>query len=373
MSKITLTPNAAGTGTFTLASPNSNTNRTLTLPDSAGELLTSGSTLSSANLTGALPAIDGSSLTGLTAGASVQDVNTLWLEVAQTSNRVTNMIDGVVDSYGASTGVDTLLSTSLSFAGSGNITRTSGSLLTPTSMTSNTAPTPYVASLSNSATTAYELFDGTTSYEETPTGGWAKIDLGTSAEVSSYSMTAGVNTTTYSWKSWTFQGSNNDSTWTTLDTQTNYVWTVAIGVPVVFSCTAGTYRYLRWSPTANGGVAAYSQELAAYETPPAVLSYTVISNASTADAVPTSAVVGVQATGTNTLNTDLIVYASRDDGTTWTAGTLAQVYTVAGGVIYYESAEIDISGQPSGTTMRYKVYADSDFVTEINATLFKWG
>ena len=72
MSKITLTPNASGTGTFTLASPNSNTNRTLTLPDSAGELLTatgdgSGLTsLTSANLTGALPAIDGSSLTSLT-------------------------------------------------------------------------------------------------------------------------------------------------------------------------------------------------------------------------------------------------------------------------------------------------------------------
>ena len=39
MSKITLTPNASGTGTFTIASPNSNTNRTLTLPDAAGELL----------------------------------------------------------------------------------------------------------------------------------------------------------------------------------------------------------------------------------------------------------------------------------------------------------------------------------------------
>tara|TARA_R110000772_G_scaffold185326_1_gene296500 strand:- start:474 stop:1706 length:1233 start_codon:yes stop_codon:yes gene_type:complete len=51
MSKISLTPNAAGTGTFSIASPNSNTNRTLTLPDSAGELLTT---------TG-----DGSGLTGI--------------------------------------------------------------------------------------------------------------------------------------------------------------------------------------------------------------------------------------------------------------------------------------------------------------------
>lgn len=42
MSKIALTPNAAGTGIFTIASPNSNTDRTLSLPDETGTVLTSG-------------------------------------------------------------------------------------------------------------------------------------------------------------------------------------------------------------------------------------------------------------------------------------------------------------------------------------------
>ena len=68
MSKIALTPNASGTGTFTLASPNSNTNRTITLPDVAGELLTSDSSLASGKLTGALPAISGAALTGIVTG-----------------------------------------------------------------------------------------------------------------------------------------------------------------------------------------------------------------------------------------------------------------------------------------------------------------
>ena len=36
MSKITLTPNDSGTGTFTIQSPDGNTDRTLTLPDAAG-------------------------------------------------------------------------------------------------------------------------------------------------------------------------------------------------------------------------------------------------------------------------------------------------------------------------------------------------
>ena len=46
MSKINLTPNASGTGVFTIASPNSNTDRTLNLPDEAGTFLTTSSDLS---------------------------------------------------------------------------------------------------------------------------------------------------------------------------------------------------------------------------------------------------------------------------------------------------------------------------------------
>jgi hypothetical protein len=41
MSKVALSGNASGTGTFTIASPNSNTDRTLTLPDATGTLTTS--------------------------------------------------------------------------------------------------------------------------------------------------------------------------------------------------------------------------------------------------------------------------------------------------------------------------------------------
>jgi len=74
MSKIALSPNASGTGTFTLSAPNSNTSRTFELPDADGNLITNTSALdaskltgnvSSALLTGALPAISGAALTGL--------------------------------------------------------------------------------------------------------------------------------------------------------------------------------------------------------------------------------------------------------------------------------------------------------------------
>jgi len=54
MSKVAIKGNASGTGTFTLEAPNSNTDRTLVLPDEAGTVLTSASTINGlGSLTGA--------------------------------------------------------------------------------------------------------------------------------------------------------------------------------------------------------------------------------------------------------------------------------------------------------------------------------
>jgi hypothetical protein len=60
MTKIAIVPNAAGTGTFTIEAPNSNSNRTLVLPDAAGELLTDVSDIetqvkAATNATGSAP------------------------------------------------------------------------------------------------------------------------------------------------------------------------------------------------------------------------------------------------------------------------------------------------------------------------------
>jgi len=44
MSKIAIEGNASGTGTLTIAAPNTNTNRTLTIPDATGTIVASGTT-----------------------------------------------------------------------------------------------------------------------------------------------------------------------------------------------------------------------------------------------------------------------------------------------------------------------------------------
>jgi hypothetical protein len=64
MSKISLAPDASGTGIFTIASPNSNTNRTLTLPDDTGTIVTN-----SGNQAGSFTTLAASSTATFAAGA----------------------------------------------------------------------------------------------------------------------------------------------------------------------------------------------------------------------------------------------------------------------------------------------------------------
>jgi hypothetical protein len=74
MSKVSLAGNASGTGIFTIASPNSNTDRTLTLPDQTGTLLTnvSQSIPKSALPTGSVLQV----VTGTTSTSVVNSTNT---------------------------------------------------------------------------------------------------------------------------------------------------------------------------------------------------------------------------------------------------------------------------------------------------------
>jgi hypothetical protein len=84
---------------------------------------------------------------------------------------------------------------------------------------------------------------------------------------------------------------------------------------------------------------------------------TLISNSATASAQPDTADIVATYTngaGTATLNTDLKYHVSRDNGTTYTEATMVSQGT-SGGHLLVSARNIDISGQPAGTTMRYKV------------------
>jgi len=84
---------------------------------------------------------------------------------------------------------------------------------------------------------------------------------------------------------------------------------------------------------------------------------TLVSNAVTAESAPTTGDLVMTYTngaGTATINTDLKAYVSRDNGTTYTQATLADQGDTGGHTILTANG-LDISGQPSGTSMRWKI------------------
>ena len=79
MSKIALTPNASGTGTFTFAAPGTNTDRTLTLPDASGTLATTADIPDAGTtLLGTIATTSGTSVT--LSGLTLTEYKYLWLE-----------------------------------------------------------------------------------------------------------------------------------------------------------------------------------------------------------------------------------------------------------------------------------------------------
>jgi len=105
---------------------------------------------------------------------------------------------------------------------------------------------------------------------------------------------------------------------------------------------------------------------------------TLIANSTTAqDGAPTKGDLVMTYTdgiGTTTVNTDLKAYVSRDNGTTYTQGTLVSQGTTGGHTIL-TFHDLDISGQPSGTAMRYKIETLNQSVskaTRIQAVSLGW-
>lgn len=100
---------------------------------------------------------------------------------------------------------------------------------------------------------------------------------------------------------------------------------------------------------------------------------TLYSNAQVATSVPTSAriVLFEEDVDAITLNTDLKVYVSRDNGTTYTLGTLADEgnYIPTARVL---SALIDISSQPSGTNVKYKIVTDNLKICRLHGVGISW-
>ena len=103
-------------------------------------------------------------------------------------------------------------------------------------------------------------------------------------------------------------------------------------------------------------------------------STTIVSNAFTASSAPSTSriVVFQENVDSITLNTDLIASVSRDGGSNFSTVTLAdEGYTVGSSGQRILSGTVDISGQPSGTSMRWKL-ALANNASKIHGVSLAW-
>ena len=129
-------------------------------------------------------------------------------------------------------------------------------------MTDNNAPSGAASASTESGSNwkAFKAFDSVTSgsnWAASAKSGWVKYDFGSGngKVVKCYMIQSIHSEVTANPKSWTFQGSNNDSTWDTLDTQNNITsWPTNGPSFLVFPINNTTqYRYYRLNVSANNG------------------------------------------------------------------------------------------------------------------------
>ncbi|MCM3273913.1 discoidin domain-containing protein [Paenibacillus elgii] len=134
-------------------------------------------------------------------------------------------------------------------------------------MTSNTTPSPFVVTASSvySATfDAWKAFNGTISEVNdcwvSANGlknGWIKFDFNAPKAICNYAIVNRNYSTAISTapKDWTFEGSNNDSDWVTLDVRSNETnWLISQRRTYSFPNNT-KYRYYRLNITSNNGEA----------------------------------------------------------------------------------------------------------------------
>ena len=109
--------------------------------------------------------------------------------------------------------------------------------------------------------------------------------------------------------------------------------------------------------------------------PPAL---TLVSNAFVADTPPSIGRIHVQIGLDNvdreafTINEDITAEISRDGGTTFTEGTLVLKEILKDGTEAYEDNNVNISGQPSGNQMKYRIKTLNNKAIRIHGAVLQW-
>ena len=314
------------------------------------------------------------------------DIALLGFKVAANGNfSKYNLRDQVIDAFEDATGVDAGASTGaalkLGYYVGSSVVQTYATVVGTANLTTAMCTESGLVSFNST-----NMLDGNTANyafhtDSSGIGSYMQIDFGSgksySLRRSGYFMETGVNAI------WKMQWSDNATDWTDWDSGNTFGGQPTSGGAWHYSGTPAnvlgmTHRYWRTYKTSVAAGGNHHTELAfeVYDAD-SINDMSVVSTATTADAVPTKGNVVVTYTngaGTAVVGTDLKMYVSRDDGTTYTEATLSSEGTTGGHTIL-SAHDIDISSQPSGTSMRWKITTHNQSAlkeTRIQAVSLGW-
>lgn len=319
---------------------------------------------------------DGSGLTGVGAADQVARDNTVYnaFEIARIDGLSTYaMVNTVIDAFVDESGVDTGASSNQTYDASGAYYHNPGA--GPVDATGKTYGGDFSGGGGNAAVydgdTAQTYGGGTAGKTPGDTAGpaYASVDWGASNTKSIVKVVL-VGPTDHWWQpgatggvvTFTLQGSSDNFSGSVVDlgsvTGIPNVGTGANGPETIVPSVTTAYRYhrIKMQSTVSDGQLVIG-EASLYEAGPG-LDMTLVSEAIAAAAAPSSlrAILDHAEIDALTLNTDCTIEGTRDGGTSWTAGTLTQTVN-AGSGRQTLAADIDVSGQPSGSSVKWRFKA----------------
>ena len=279
-------------------------------------------------------------------------------------------------------------------AGSINIDIATSGLIKPTSASGGNQIAAHSGSYSSASGTisasgefgspyfAYAACDGNTADDNhcwlpgAPTG-WLKYAFAAPKTIASYAITSLATREARAPKNFALEGSNTGAftgEQTALGTQTNVTnWTGTQTKTFTLS-TPQSFSYYRLNVTANNGDASHLQiaEIA-LNASGFVNNMTAKSAALVAATAPVSAKCVARAKFVDpvVLGVDLIFDLSRDGGGTWSTFVMNDRFTTDAMHIL-ESDTLDISGQPSGTSIKWQIRTANNKMVEIHGVYLHW-
>ena len=364
------------------------------LPAAGAQNLTS---LQSAALTGALPAISGASLINIPANQGLQnDVATLALHQATFSNATRyNLTNTNVDVYQDSTAIANLVTVARDSAGEFMSTAIESGVITNT----NTATAIGGGNIvqDSSAVTNSQDADSSTQTAYTTassTSGFQTFDWGSSKVISVIDL--GKKRANGDATSITISYSTDDLTYTpvnlvgTTQTMVDYVgsqptlsnftssgtadWAVLSSnqdsvIQKLENFTQFTARYLKYTfnsavwGDANAGYTQTKTYSANYVTGASGSYESTAQTANASTSIVSAVLTYTDNVGTTALNTDLVLEVSADNGVTFTSAPLTAAGSFSSGILQATTSDITVV---AGTQIKYKVtFANQAALTKV--------